>query len=101
LNKTLQWELFIDLMHLFMLAGKGNLKTRNTHADSKGGAIGMTVWHMGWAYNIRKAFPEPQCHKIWHCFLTPVTNQQQESCKMFLLGWEDYVGSRHLLWCRT
>lgn len=30
-----------------MLAGKGNLKHKNTHADGKGRAISMTVWYMG------------------------------------------------------
>lgn len=29
-----------------MLAGKGNLKPKNTHADGKAGALSMAVWHI-------------------------------------------------------
>lgn len=34
-------------MHLCILAGKRDLKPKNTHVNGIGGAISMTVWYMG------------------------------------------------------
>lgn len=34
-------------MRLFILAGKGDWKPKNTDVNGIGGAISVTVWHMG------------------------------------------------------
>lgn len=68
LNEVLRKDTFNYLIQLFVLAGKGNLKPKNSQAAREGQLVWQAIWDR---HAILEVLPELQYHESWYSFFGP------------------------------